>query len=301
MNVSISSLSDKVSQAFNFEVVKLPLFAPDNQPTGYYGLFRDDKIGTDAVVGSGSVTKRYVPHTTEDVLALVEAASNVFEGEVSLQCHFNHGHYVSVRPSREYRREVYGNADAVWPDIWIKAGYNMTAFEGAIGTYRDLCDNLAMMKMVKGTSVSIRHTSSLRDKMTDLIDTFGQLKQGWDNLVNVIDHLQNREVELTQFLLDIYGTPDETSKNAVTHHKNRIEKILKRIQRERFQSGRQSLAATAGKVSAWEAWNGVQGFAQHDCSRKNKPTGFQRALLASRDRYVKRAEEQLLSLVPATA
>ena len=51
MNISVSSLSDKVSQAFNFEVVKLPLFAPDNQPTGYYGLFRDDKIGTDAVVG----------------------------------------------------------------------------------------------------------------------------------------------------------------------------------------------------------------------------------------------------------
>jgi hypothetical protein len=44
-------------------------------------------------------------------------------------------------------------------------------------------------------------------------------------------------------------------------------------------------------VSAWEAYNAVQGHAQHDASRKGgHKTNFQRALLASRDPHVKAAE-----------
>ena len=84
MNVKADDLTQVITEAFSFDVVKLPLYAPDNQPTGIYGLFRDDLTGKDALVGSGSVTNRYVPHTNDDVVALVEAASNVFEGEVDV-------------------------------------------------------------------------------------------------------------------------------------------------------------------------------------------------------------------------
>ena len=95
MNVKADDLTQVITEAFNFDVVKLPLYAPDNQPTGIYGLFRDDLTGKDALVGSGSITNRYVPHTNDDVVALVEAASNVFEGEVDVNCYFQHGHYVA--------------------------------------------------------------------------------------------------------------------------------------------------------------------------------------------------------------
>ena len=72
MNVKADDLTQVISEAFSFEVVKLPLYAPDNQPTGLYGLFRDDLTGNDSLVGSSSVTSRYVPHTNDDVVALVE-------------------------------------------------------------------------------------------------------------------------------------------------------------------------------------------------------------------------------------
>ena len=61
MNVKADDLTQVITEAFSFDVVKLPLYAPDNQPTGIYGLFRDDLTGKDALVGSGSVTNRYMP------------------------------------------------------------------------------------------------------------------------------------------------------------------------------------------------------------------------------------------------
>ena len=58
------------ANAFDFEVMKLPLSGADNHYTPWYGLFRDD---TGDYVGSGSISERYVPHTSDDVCALVEA------------------------------------------------------------------------------------------------------------------------------------------------------------------------------------------------------------------------------------
>ena len=84
MNVQVEDMKGVVENAFNFNVIKMPLSAPDNIRTPYYGLFRDDNS---ECVGNGSVSSRYHPHTTDDVLSLVEAASEAFEGEVELKCH----------------------------------------------------------------------------------------------------------------------------------------------------------------------------------------------------------------------
>ena len=73
--------------------------------TPFYGLFRDDN---QEVVGSGSVTARYVPHQTDDVLALVEAASTAFEGVADLSCGFRDGHFVTIQPSKDFRRSIFG-------------------------------------------------------------------------------------------------------------------------------------------------------------------------------------------------
>ena len=293
MNIQASDLKQVITDAFNFEVVKLPLSAPDNQPTGYYGLFRDDLTGTDAVVGSSSVTSRYVPHTNDDVVALVEAASNVFDGDVDVKCHFNNGHYVSVKPTADHRVSIYGEKDNIFPSIVISAGFDGRAFQATMGYYRDLCQNLAMMRQVSGTCQTIRHTRSLRPKMNDLIATFNQLEDGWNNLTNVIEHLETREVDLSEFLMAVYGSPEEDSKRSVTIHRNRIEAIFKRVRNERFYAGRPRM--TSMVVSAWEAYNAVQGYAQHDSTRRGNATDFDRILSASRDGFVKRAEELVLT------
>jgi len=291
MNVQIEDIKSVVENAFDFNVEKWPLAGPDNMKTPYYGLFRDD---TSECVGSGSVTQRYHPHTTDDVLSLVEAASEAFEGEVKLDCHFRDGHYVALCPTDVDRKEIYGSKDTVFPQIVISAGFDGRAFTATMGYYRDLCQNLAMMRSVSGTSVSIRHTKSLRPKMNDLIQTFDNLKNSWGNLTDTIEHLQSREVQLSEFLIDVYGAPEEDSKRSVTIHRNRIEAIFKRVTRERWLSGRPAMDGFV--VSAWEAYNAVQGYTQHDASRKGNATSFDRILLASRDKSVKLAEELLLAV-----
>jgi hypothetical protein len=291
MNIDYQTIGAKVRESFDFEVMKLPLSGADNHYTPWYGLFRDD---TGDYVGSGSISDRYVPHTTDDVCALVEAAANIFDGEVSLKTHFNDGHYVSVAPTDDHRVSVMGTADNVSPRIFISAGLDKEAFVATIGTFRDLCANLQMMRTVEGTSVSIRHTRSLRPKMDDLIATFSRLGDSWTTLTDVINHMESREVALAGFLDSIYGDVPQEEGRARTMHKTRTEDIFRRVQRERWQSGRPTLGSDF-RVSAWEAYNAVQGHAQHDAIRRTRKgkaiTAYDRVLLASKDRYVLAAEK----------
>jgi len=256
------------------------------------------------VVGNSSVTSRYVPHSTEDVCALVEAAAEAFDGEISCKTHFRDGHYVNIQPTNAVRRRVYGENDNVFPRVIINAGYDGRAFTATMGYYRDACRNLAMMRRVSGTTVSIRHTSGLRSHMDSLISTFNTLKESWGTLTSVIDRLESREVRMTDFLDQIYGRPTAeqlalvaTGQNvrAVTTHENRTKLIWDRLNTEREETGRPVMTDT---VSAWEAYNAIQGYVQHNAQAKTGFKGdFDRILRASRDQSVRKAESLVLDLV----
>ena len=289
--MSSVNVADTVRAAFDFSVDKFPLGGPDGMTTPWYGLFRSDTSG---VVGKGSVTDRYLPHTTDDVVALSEAANEVFDDDIKVECHFRDGHYVNITPPDSYRRDLYKQRDNVFPRIMIRAGYDGRAFGAAIGYYRDLCSNLSMMRSVKSCNVSIRHTRSLRTKMDELIETFAELKNGWKTLTEVITQMNLRTVVMTEFLNSIYGEPDTDSKRAVTVHRNRTEAIFRRLQRERAKSGRPAISQTF-EVSAWEAYNAIQGYSQHDSTRKSGATNFDRILLASNDLAVHKAERLALA------
>ena len=290
-----SSIVETVNNSFNFNVDKLPLSGPDNLRTPFYGLFRSD---SGEVVSDRSVSNRYVPHQTDDILALVESAGHAFEdGIADVRCHFNQGHYVSVQPTREYREAIFGESDNVFPRITISAGYDGKSFKAWMGFYRDLCRNMSMLSMVNGTSVSIRHTSGLRAKMNDLIETFSVLKNSWATLTDVIHNMEATQVNLKNFLKDMYGDPSD-SKRGRTMHENRTEAIMRRVVRERLNSGRPDLQ-TDWMVSAWEAYNAVQGYVQHDAIRHGSMTELGRIVKASHDPSVKRAESLLLAQLAA--
>ena len=279
--MTMTSVESTVRRVFNFNVNKYPLTGPDGA-TPWYGLFRSDN---GEPVGKGSVTNRYVPHQTDDVVALVDAALNAF-GDCDIDCHFRDGHYVTIAPTKDYRRKIYGDKDSIVPRVIINARYDSKSFEGIMGYYRDMCRNMSMLKFVNGTSVSIRHTSSLQSKMDELITTFEVLKNSWGTLANVIEELQNKEVHMVEFLDAIYGQPDPDSKRGVTVHKNRTEAIIRRLQNERQISGRKDELMIA---TGWEALNAVQGYVQHDATRHNAGQ-FDRMLLASRDKSVLKAQ-----------
>ena len=293
-NKQASDVSASVRQAFNFSVDKFPLSGPDGMNTPWYGLFRSDNMD---VVGSGSVSNRYVPHTTDDVCALVDAAAEAFDGEVDCQTHFRHGHYVSIAPTKANRLAVFGTADNVFPRIMVNASYDGNAFKASMGYYRDLCSNLHIMRRVSGTTVSIRHTSNLRSQMDDLIKTFEVLKSSWASLTDLIMHLENRQVGMVDFLNRIYEQPaPDAGQKAVTIHQNRTEAIFNRLSRERLISGRGSMGSDY-QVSAWEAFNAIQGYVQHESRTKAGFKGeFDRILKANNDPDVHAAEKLAMEL-----
>ena len=294
MSVVSDSVVDTVKSKFDFTVDKFPLSGPDGLKTPLYGLFRSDTMD---YVGK-PCSKHYVAHQSDDVLALVESAGEAFEGVGDVQCHFRDGHYVSIAPSRDQRRAIYGTSDNIFPRFIVNAGYDGRAFSAIMGFYRDACSNLAMMRQIEGTSVSIRHGSGLREKMDDLIQTFSVLRESWATLGDVIAELQTREVRMADFLDQIYEQPAEDSKRGKTVHKNRTEAIFRRLSRERFTTGRGAMDSQFN-VSAWEAYNAVQGYVQHDATRKGSPSDFARIIQASNDSAVKKAESLALATLSA--
>ena len=294
MEATETTVLDSVKAAFPFSVDKYPLSGPDGMRTDLYGLFRSDNAEN---VGK-AVSKNYVPHQSDDVVALVEAAGEAFEGIGDTKCTFKNAHHVCVSPSHNRRREIFGTADNIFPRFMIRGGYDGRGFLATMGFYRDACDNLAMLRQVEGTTVSIRHGSGLREKMDDLIQTFSVLKESWATLGDVILELQNREMKMPEFLDQVYGQPDEDSKRSKTIHKNRTQAIFRRLSRERFRTGRHVMD-TEFKVSAWEAYNAIQGYVQHDASRKGSPSDFDRVIAASNDQYVRKAEKITMELLAA--
>ena len=287
-----SNVADRVRSAFGFSVDKFPLSGPEGMRTPFYGLFKSDD-GT--AVGYGSVSDRYEPHTTDDVLALVEAAGHAFDGVADVKCHFDHGHYVSIQPSKEQRLAVYGTADNVFPRIVIDAGYGGQAFRASLGLYRDLCRNMMIQRQAEGTTVSIRHTSSLRLQMDELVTTFASLEQTWGNLQAVVQQMASREVRMVEFLNAVYGEPKSDEGRSVTIHRNRTEAIFRRLQNERVRTGR----GTIGNdfvVTGWDAFNAVQGYVQHDATRRGRPSDMERIISALHDTKVAAAERIALAL-----
>lgn len=299
-SVQATAISETVRAAFDFSVDKFPLSGPDNMKTDQYGLFRSD---TGHINGIKSISKDYVTHTTEDVCALVDAAADAFNGEVECKTHFDKGHYVEVIPTNVARISIFGTNDNIFPRIMIRAGLNAESFIGSMAWNRDACDNLAEVTQVAGTRISIRHTSGLRENMTTLVEQFGLLKTGWENMIAAARQMQSRRVRMADFLNGIYDMPSEeeltlarTGKKVrkVTIHRNRTQEIWDRLENERVKTGRP--ISTDGTVSAWEAYNAVQGYVQWDSpAREGFTSRFARILKSARSPEVRQAEKLALA------
>lgn len=280
----MNDLTNTVRNAFNFTVDKAPLTGPAGVATPFYGLFRSD---TGEAVGK-AVTARYVPHTTDDVLALAESASAAFGEGSEAKCSFVNRHYVAIQPTKEHRVSVFGTADNIFPRVIVSAGFDGTSFRASVGYYRDLCKNMHIMRSVKATTVAIRHTGNLRLEMDDLLQTFSVLQESWGTLAAVVHRMQNARVDLAAFLVQVYGEPGESAA-AVTRHKRRTEAVVSRLLSEVHRTNRTMVGD--GTFSAWEAFNAVQGYAQHSSTRRGNPDELTRVILAGRDGAVQRAEQ----------
>ena len=305
-NIQASDVSASVRSAFDFSVDKFPLYGPDNLPTDQYGLFRSD---TGYIDGIKSISSRYVPHTTDDVCALVEAASTALDDEVECKTWWNRGHYVCIQPTRDHRRSIFGTDDNIFLRIMIRGGFDGKGFRADLARFRDACANLDIPRRVEGTMRSIPHTGNLRSRMSQLIDIFSTLQEGWDNMVNQARDMQSRDINLNSFLEVLYADQLPSVEQVALHRTGQsvkkvtifndmISSIKGRIVSERRKTGRDPIDEQSPSciISGWEMYNAIQGYVQHDArTKKGFASEMARVLRASNDKIVRRAEELVLA------
>jgi len=283
-----------LEQAFPFSVDKFPISFPDNIKAPFFGLLRSDGVP----VGKTSVGEGYVPHSLEDVAALVESSKAAFadvegETEFEFECFWNDGHIVNVMPGVDFRREIARN-DSVYPKLSIRAGYDGSCFEATLGMFREACTNLMFPKLVSGTTVKIRHTKSLPDRLEELNARFRRMRAGWDGIVAEAREMDEREVRVSEILRAVYGDVPEGASNTVAkNHHDRTEAIVNRLFDERDRLGRADLGKDI--ATGWEVFNAVQGWEQHERRRNSKPSDFERAVLAAAEDSVRDVERLVLA------
>ena len=296
VTTTTSAALDNIRKSFNFNVDVLPLFGPEGIRTGVYGLFRDDD---GQFVGRKSVTRGYIPHQTEDLVAIAQAVAHVFDdGDIEAKCHWKQGHWVSVAPSNEYRRNVFGTNDAIFPRLLINAGYNGRAFKVSCGFYRDMCRNLSMVTGA-GESIArtIRHTHSLDSRIQELIEDLRGLRKGWSDTVETIRRMSEVETNAADFIREVFPTPEAPTQRQTTIAENRIDAIYNRLARESRQLGFEMPNRNNGyRANGWLLFNAVQGYVQHDMTRRGKPGQFDRMLSALEEPVVDRAAELVLAV-----
>ena len=111
--------------------------------------------------------------------------------------------------------------------------------------------------------------------------------------------MDSRQLNLADFLRQVYPLANDATERTRRAAERRIESIVNRVVRERQATGRPALRIGtdgAALVSAWEAFNGVQGYIQHDMSRHGRPDAFTRAVVALDDPAVSRALELALAV-----
>ena len=303
-------ISSTVAAAFNFNIDKRPLvalkdgwnaengLAQQALQTGHFGLFRSD---TNECVGN-TVKENYVQHQSEDVIAATEAAATAFDGEVEVLCHFKNAHLVHVRPTREHRVEIYGKVDNIFPVMGIRGGLDGRGFQAWLGFGRDMCRNMAELKSVAETRISIHHNLNLRHHMDDLISQFQGLKMNWKTVVSKVNVMESNTFDIDWFLGNLYPEPAEDAKKGkVTSHENRLRDIKRRLSNEMFKSGRSTSHVSwnhndqiRGEVSAWMLYNAVQGYVQHDGRGAGSRTEFQGMIKSNGSGIVGKAERLAL-------
>lgn len=297
--LTAENITNQISDAFPFTVEKFPLSGPDNMRTPHYGLFRSDN---QKCVGN-SVSKGYEPHTVDDVCALAEAAAAAFNGASNIRAYWNEGHYVTISPSAAQQKaafevrypdsgahQIRKDSDIYFPRLIIRAGYDGKSFSASLGIYRLICKNLATIP-VNGEVIStnIRHTKSLRPRMDTLIQDMTRVVSRFNEVEEQIDRAAQKEINMKDFIREVYPIKDDASKRERTNFENRVQGIMTRMYVERNKLGFPSLDPM--RANAWEAFNAVQGYVQHDARRNKNPSDFDRALLALNDKAVAKAAE----------
>ena len=272
--------------------------------TPHYGIFASDMVngpGAGLVCIGKACSDRYLPHETEDILRIADAATTVFDGfddKPKVSGYFREGHYLTITPSDAMRHKIKGaGKDHVFPRIRISASYKAQSITAQLGFYRDLCSNLVMLQTVSETQVKIRHNQKLEERMRELIAQFSDLSNRWSTVTDHLDQLAATRITLSDALEKVFPAPEKEEGRVVTTYDKRIRAIIRRLQEEQTVADIPHPLHVA-TVSGWSFLNAVQGYIQHTVSRKQSLNNqWDRSILAAKDPRVKAAEQLVFAAV----
>lgn len=281
------------------DVTKLPLTGPDGLRTDLYGLFTD----SGEHVPRSAVTKRYLPHTVDDIAALAEAAAVGFDADsnASVQCRWTGAqHKVVLGPTMRHQATIANPMDKIWPRVVITGGFNGTAFVAEAGMFRFACSNLQMIRQVGGCRVSFKHTDSLRSRIDELVVNFRNLASKWDEVVDFSVALNQQTVATDEFIDRLYPLPDDADQRQVRKFRNRGRQIIQQVVRERQKLGLPG-QLDVDQATVWELVNAVTHRVQHNKTRKGISVndGVSRAFAGFEDAESIKAWEHAASYLAA--
>lgn len=284
----------------NRDVKSYPLQGPDGVSTTYYGLF---EVNSWEQVSSHSVTKRYRPHTLDQVKRLVEASLSLFpeSPDFRLMARWNKGHYVHIAPSDAYRESIAGS-DTVWPRLRLSAGYDADTFNFSMLIHRDACVNLMEVDTVGTvTNVRFKHTESLDWKVDDIVEKISKLNGSYHDIINKCRQMREADVSWAETIEHVLGNVQSTrSENEYRGYLRRLRDEL--INQEGWtQEEVNHTIRHERNVPLWSIYNAIQGYRQHDGTRRGRPDSYQRAVAAlpANDQKVRKLNEYASQILGA--
>ena len=297
--ITFSNEFEAQFEKFPKQIIKRQLFGPSGEETGVFGLF--DENGN--FIGRSSVTDRYVAHQfDEHVRPILHSVLGLpgFEN-ATLKAEWKEGHYVQIKPSDDYRREVF-KGDSIWPQLDLWFGLGGLPARGRLPMKRDACDNLQMVRNSSEISFSIKHTKSLETRVARIQDQFHAIVANWDSVVDHCREMHAKRINLKDLLAEMFPAPQGDAKRAVTNHNDKINAIWARITRESYKLNLETPSLASPMTTGWMAYNAIQGYRQHTASRKGERgmsqdrKEFERSVSVLDDSTVQRAESLILSM-----
>lgn len=255
----------------------------DGATVPHFGFFREDNGDCLSFTSQSG----YSLTTHDDYIALASAAIDSFDTDGNVKAIWTQSKSraqatIIVEPTRESRLAGYdiGNGDYIWPRLIIEAPFGST-FNVQGGFYRDACRNLSIPKIAGASfNQSIRHTSSLRSRMDELVELCRRANS-FSDMIASMQKLNEIEIGVVDFLKELYPVPELASENTVTRAKNRATAIYSRLHKEALKLGTNN--GDNGKASLWAMVQAVTGFIQWDKTRKNSASDTDRAVMSLHD------------------
>lgn len=256
----------------------------------FYGLVTSDgrQVPLDR-----SISAKYGFHRRAHFRKGIEAGVAALGGECKVNAYWNDGYFATLERLDDEAYRVSGNPrDVVRTKFWLHMPY---ASSCRIGLSMDIavCRNMMIWQTLRSTVRTVRHCLSFDTLFDNVVRDFELVGQSRGPMLDRIDVLSRKVVDINSFGVHAMATGPDMSKQL----ENRFRALSTRILREYNQLGYSTPDMT--QLSGWRVYNALQGYFQHDATRKNDADDIFRAVRTwegSTADDLARAEEYLLAV-----